>query len=224
MPNAGCTHITVLLDRSGSMDLIRDATIEAYNAFLRDQRRLPGKTTLSLVRFDDRYELVYLAVPAAEAELLSYENFTPRGATALYDAMARAIDELGRYLASLPEQERPGRVLFVVVTDGMENASLEVGKRDVLRRVAHQRDKYGWTFVFLGAGLDVIAQAADLGISRGNMLNFKPTAGGIKGALRSLSDGAECYASSGRVGASSENFFGGGVVVTAEDPKKSDNI
>src|SRR6476620_7328202 len=118
------TDVTVILDRSGSMEAIASDVIGGFNQFLAEQQRHPGDCRLTLVQFDDRYEVLYLARPIADAARLTADTFEPRGSTALLDAIGRTIDATGARLAALPEAERPNRVLLAIVTDGQENASV----------------------------------------------------------------------------------------------------
>ncbi|MBC8139134.1 MAG: VWA domain-containing protein, partial [Fibrella sp.] len=110
------THITLVLDRSGSMESMRGDAIGGFNTFLKDQQAAPGAATLTLVQFDDRYEKPYEFAPIASVAPLSERTFVPRGSTALLDAVGQAIEETGGRLASLPEHERPAKVLFVTLT------------------------------------------------------------------------------------------------------------
>jgi hypothetical protein len=119
------TDITVLLDRSGSMESIRNDMVGAMNAFLDAQRALPGRTTFTLATFDTRYEVVRKAADLADVPPLTAADLVPRGGTALLDSMARCIRETGDRLGAIPEAARPGKVLFAIVTDGEENASRE---------------------------------------------------------------------------------------------------
>lgn len=117
---SAATDVTVILDRSGSMESIATDVIGSFNVFLATQQRLPGECRLSLVQFDDEYEVVYAGVPIGEAPRMTDRTFVPRGMTALLDAIGRTIDATGRRLAALPEAERPGTVLVAIITDGLE--------------------------------------------------------------------------------------------------------
>src|SRR5688572_15913233 len=117
------THITILLDRSGSMEPVRDAVIEGLNGFLKTHQTLPGQCTLSLYQFDYAYESNYVMAPIGSVTPLSHATYQPRGSTALYDSLRRSIDETGAYLNGMREQDRPEKVIFVIQTDGYENAS-----------------------------------------------------------------------------------------------------
>ena len=138
----GYLHITLLLDRSGSMASVQDDTIGGVNRYFESQRSHPGLCTATLAQFDDEYELIYNRVPIANVAPRTRDNYTPRGWTALHDAMVRTIDEVGAVLAALPESERPERVLMVTMTDGEENRSRLYNANDVRSRIDHQRANF----------------------------------------------------------------------------------
>jgi len=159
------TDITFILDRSGSMECVRQETIKGFNKFLSDQRERVGKTCVSLVQFDDQYEVVYSGAPIDKAHALTWETYLPRGATALLDAMGKTISRTGERFRAMSPAQRPAKVIFVIMTDGMENHSVQYSKQRVAQMVSHQRDKYNWEFLFLGANMDAIAVAQSYGIA-----------------------------------------------------------
>jgi uncharacterized protein YegL len=159
------TDMTVLLDRSGSMQSIKDDTIGGFNEFLKTTQKEQPEATISLVQFDSQgYDRVIDAKPLTQAEPMTDATFQPRGGTPLIDAMARTILETGVRLATMTDAERPGKVIFVIITDGLENASKEYTREQVMKMVEHQRDVYKWDFIYLGANQDAIAEAATIGI------------------------------------------------------------
>ncbi len=176
MTRANLTEITVVLDRSGSMASVQDATIEAFNGYLRSQRGGVGDVVMSLIQFDDQYEPLFLARPISHAAELTRETYQPRGSTALFDAIGRTIRDSGERLALLPESQRPGSVIFVIQTDGFENASRRYSGAQINSMIAHQRDQYSWQFVFLGANQDAIASAAKFGIAAEAALSYDDSA------------------------------------------------
>ena len=183
------THIHVILDRTGSMASIRDDVVGGFNAFVEEQRHAPGLATLTLVQFDsvDPYEVVFRALPIDRVPQLTRETYVPRASTPLLDAIGRGIADLDTALASLHRAERPDRVLFVVITDGNENASREFDYARVERMVRSHREKNDWEFVFLGADLAAIADAGRLGFAHDATLAFDADAEGIRLAMKSLS-------------------------------------
>jgi hypothetical protein len=169
---ADLTDLTLVVDRSGSMQDIRDDAQGGVNALLADQAKLAGEALVTLVQFDDVYEFVHRAVPVAQVP--PYE-LHPRGSTALLDAVGRAIDETGARLAAMPEAERPGLVVFVVMTDGHENASREFTREQVRQMIEHQQTAYQWKFTFLGADQDAYAEAGRLGMDAQAAARFDKT-------------------------------------------------
>lgn len=182
------TDITLVLDRSGSMGAVKEATVEAFNGFVTSQRSGVGVARMSLVQFDDQYEPVFRAIPLAEVVPLTNETFQPRGSTALLDAMGRTIVETGERFRNMPEHERPGTVLFVTLTDGQENASRQYTLHQINDLIARQRDAYQWEFVFLAANQDAIAAAAQMGIQAGQALTFSHSAGGAAACFEALDE------------------------------------
>ncbi|MBX4181774.1 VWA domain-containing protein, partial [Candidatus Parcubacteria bacterium] len=156
------TDITVLVDRSGSMASIKETTETAFKSFLKEHRAIES-TRISLIQFDsiDPQYIQYMNVPIGAAENL---NLKPRGSTPLLDALCTAIDNTGRRYAGMETNERPDQVLFVVITDGQENASRTFKRSDVKKRIDTQSETYKWQFLYLGANQDAFAEAASLGI------------------------------------------------------------
>jgi Mg-chelatase subunit ChlD len=165
------TDIMLVVDRSGSMEAIRQDAMGGVNRFILDQAEKPGEAVLTLVQFDTEYEFVHRAKPIKG---VPEYVLTPRGGTALLDAVGRAINETGERLAAMPEANRPGLVVFVVMTDGEENSSREFRKSQIKEKISHQQDKYGWQFVFLGANQDAFAEAGAMGMQAQAAANFTP--------------------------------------------------
>lgn len=161
--NTDYTDITLVLDRSGSMAQIRSDMEGAMKTFVEDQAQHPGECLLSVLQFDSSaIEWVFQGKPIAQVKSIALE---PRGSTPLLDALGRAILETGQRLGALPEAARPGRVLVVVITDGLENASRELTGAQVKAMVEQQRSVYKWEFLFFGANIDAAAEAAAIGIA-----------------------------------------------------------
>lgn len=179
----GYTRIAVLLDRSGSMELLREATIEAINTFVREQRAQPGYTRMKLAQFDTVYEVIF-DQDLKDVPEFTQAQFQPRGFTALWDSQCRIIDELGVELAALPEEERPEKVIVVTITDGLENQSRKFKEADVKRRIQTQQDIFNWAFVYLGANQDAIKVGTAMGIHPGASITYTSSAGGVKNAVR----------------------------------------
>jgi hypothetical protein len=167
--NPNKTAIAVLMDRSGSMQLIRSDAEGAINAFVDEQKKLDGECTVRLAQFDTEYEDVYKSTDIND---VAPYVLRPRGSTALTDGIAKLVVDFGEELAALPENERPGTVLVVIVTDGQENASREYTADAVKSLIEEQTSKYNWEFLFLAAGQDAIQTGAGYGIAAGSSLTF----------------------------------------------------
>ena len=182
MTDKNLVEIVAVVDRSGSMGATKEKTIEAiggFNAFLKEQQELPGKANLTLVLFDHEYILKHDGVDIQDVQPFDEKTYVPRGMTALLDAVGRTVDDVGKRLADTPDEERPWRVIFCVLTDGMENASHDYTKSRVQEMVKHQEEKYGWKFQYLAAGLDAF-HAADLVGMQGSAQQFSNDAQGTQ--------------------------------------------
>lgn len=169
--NTNLTDITLVVDRSGSMQSIQSDAEGGINAFIQDQSKQPGEALLTLVQFDTEYEFIHRGVPIATVPPYQLH---PRGSTALLDAVGRAVNETGERLAKMPEADRPGLVVIVVMTDGHENSSREFTKAQIKQMIEHQQQTYNWQFIFLGANQDAFAEAGALGIAAAGAANYDP--------------------------------------------------
>jgi len=159
------TDISILLDRSGSMATIAGDTIGGFNTWLKSQKAEPGSATLSLAQFDSEgFDYTCRNTDIQMVADLSYATFSPRGSTPLLDSMARLINETGARLREMSPSARPDKVIMVIITDGEENASREKTYQQVCDMVNHQRDKYGWEFIYLGANQDAIKVGQSIGV------------------------------------------------------------
>lgn len=163
------TDITMVIDRSGSMSSIRSDAEGGINTFIDSQKSEPGEALLSLVQFDTEYEFIHKGVPIGNVPKYT---LVPRGSTALLDAVGRAINETGARLAAVEESQRPGLVVFVIVTDGAENSSREFTREKIREMIEHQQSVYKWQFTFLAANQDAFAEGATLGIAQDGIANF----------------------------------------------------
>ena len=160
--NKHLTEIAYILDRSGSMQPMQEPAITAFNEFLKLQLDVPGDARLTLIQFDDAYEVAVAARPVQNVEQLTATSYVPRGSTALLDAIGRTINEIDARLQALPEAERPGKVIFAIFTDGEENASRTFTAQHINDLIRLYRDEKGWEFLFLAANQDAIATAASM--------------------------------------------------------------
>jgi hypothetical protein len=189
------THITIILDRTGSMQSIRDDTIGGFNVFLAENKNQPGKCTLTLVQFDsqDPYEIIHQFKPLDEVPDLTHETYVPRASTPLLDALGRGINDLEQQLSLLDAGKKPAGVVFVVVTDGKENASREFSRDQIIKMIADKQEKDEWQFVYLSADLDAINEAAQHGFRDRSVMGFDKTSIGSKAAWDSLSKRHRTY-------------------------------
>lgn len=168
------TEILVITDRSGSMRIIEASAVAGFNSFIDEQRGVPGEARVSLVLFDNRYELQYQAVPLPQVPRLTAIN--PRASTALRDAIGRTMDEQG---ARISREGWADKVIVVVITDGHENASRHYSQQRIHAMVSHAR-AHGWEFVFLGANIDAFAIGAEYGFAKEFTYQFAANAAGTQ--------------------------------------------
>lgn len=169
MTDTSLTHLYFLLDRSGSMHSIRTDTMGGFDAFIEEQRRAPGRGLVTLAQFDDTYDEVYADRDLADVPPL---EVTPRGSTALLDALGRLITTAGERLAARPEDERPGSVIVGVMTDGQENSSREWSHVRIKALIEQQTRDYDWQFLYLGADQDAIEEGAKMGFAAGKSMTY----------------------------------------------------
>jgi len=193
------TAILIIMDASGSMHSLATDTIGSFNQFLDEQKLVPGEVIVSLYTFNTKSTLVYDFISLNSVTSLTNKTYTPEGGTALLDAMGTAIDSFGQKLAALSEEERPSKVLTLVVTDGQENSSHRYTAEQIKNMVQHQKDVYSHEFVFMGANIDAITAGTNLGISTNNTLNYVPTAAGTHQLYNTISESTTNYRSAGVV-------------------------
>jgi len=180
------TEIVVVLDRSGSMASISKSTVEGFNSFLNEQQNAEGEAFITLVQFDDRYEVDYKSIPVNEAKpLIDGETFKPRGMTALLDAIGKTVNEL--------ETDRD--VVFVIITDGDENASREYQRDAIMNMIKTLETDKGWYFLFLGANQDAIAAGGGMGITGNKSFTYSADDIGTASAFASFSSNISNYRS-----------------------------
>jgi hypothetical protein len=193
MPNPSKSHISLILDRSGSMGPIRDDVVGAVNTFFDDQRKVPGECSVTLVQFDDEapYEKIYDG--ALTDARLDPKRYQPRGNTPLLDAVGKGIVDLGEKLAAMPEADRPGKVIFVIQTDGQENSSKEWTFPRLKALIDQQTKDYNWQFVFLGADASAFNTASQMGIGGSNVLRYSNTGRNTKSTVAACSSNIASY-------------------------------
>jgi uncharacterized protein YegL len=179
-PTTAHVEIAYILDRSGSMQPMQEPAVAAFNDFLKVQLEVPGEARLTLVQFDDQYEVPVAALRLADVPQLTATTYTPRGSTALLDAIGRTIKDLDTRLQKLPAAHQPAKVILAIFTDGMENASTEYTAKHISDLIHLYRDTKGWEFLFLAANQDAIATAAQMNMGHGTSGNVSYSFGGIK--------------------------------------------
>lgn len=185
------THISVVLDRSGSMMSMRNEVINGFNEFIAGQKAVEGEATLTMAQFDDHYELLHNMANLKDVNELTVTTFQPRGSTALLDAMGKIITDVRSKIHEMDEADKPSKVIFVFITDGQENASSKFKRKDIFGMIQDQRDEENWEFVFIGANQDAIAEGSSLGI-RYNM-NWETSSDGTQVVFSSLTRGMTDY-------------------------------
>jgi uncharacterized protein YegL len=181
------TELAFVLDRSGSMQGMKQAAIDGFNEFLRDQQAAPGQTRITLVLFDHEILTVHDSIPVAEVVSLDHDHYVPRGTTALLDAIGDTIDRLVARAAAADPAQRPGHVLVAILTDGLENSSVRFSWQQIAERITHQTENHGWDFMFLSAGPDAIATAAKMRIAANHCAAYASDATGHFSASKGVS-------------------------------------
>ena len=175
----GLTEIVFLLDRSGSMAGLESDTIGGFNRFVRKQCDQEGETLLTTVLFDDQYEILWYGVDATKV-ILTHEEYYVRGMTALLDAVGHTVVSVGNRLTDTIDHRKPEKVIVVITTDGMENASIEYTHEKVKELIEQQRDVYNWDFIFMGANINASKEAESIGITEENAYQFKASEIGVE--------------------------------------------
>ncbi len=183
------TEIAFILDQSGSMESIKQGTIEGFNAFLSQQQEENDKypALFSLTLFNAGINEVITSEPVAKVSTLDSHNYRPSGGTALLDAIGLTIDSLGKRLAETPEPDRPAKVIVAIMTDGEENSSRQFTWTQVSDKIKHQSEVYKWEFLFMGANQDAIATASRISIDRDSGVNYFQQDGSARKVLRAMS-------------------------------------
>lgn len=172
------TEIIFLLDRSGSMSGLESDTIGGFNSFIKKQSSL-GRTNLTTILFDDRYEILHNGLDASTVTLTENDYYT-RGSTALLDAVGKTIIDVGYRLSHLNEEAHPSKVIFVITTDGLENSSKEFSYDKIKQMISRQQEVCKWEFIFMGAGIDVASESHKLGINPTMAFSYNSSSEGTK--------------------------------------------
>ena len=184
----GLTELVFILDESGSMSGMEADTIGGFNSMIEKQRREAGEAYVSTVALSNTSRVIHDRVALAEVEPMTARDYTPGGCTALLDALGGAIHHIGNVHKYAREEDVPEHTVFVITTDGLENASHRYSRREVKQMVERQKARYGWEFLFLGANMDAIAAAEDIGIRRDRAVKYVADAEGTALNYRVVSD------------------------------------
>ena len=174
----GLTELVFILDRSGSMAGLESDTIGGFNGMLQKQKKENGVANVTTVLFDDRYELLHDHQSIDSIALMTEKQYYVRGCTALFDAMGKAIQKMVNIQKSTKDEEKAEKVIFVIITDGLENASREYTCDRLKSMIKYQTDRYGWEFIFLGANMDAVQEAARFGIQEDRSVTFSNDSAG----------------------------------------------
>ena len=188
----GLTEIVFILDRSGSMSGLERDTIGGYNSMLERQKKEEGDAVISTVLFDDKIEVLHDREDLFEVENITDRDYYVRGCTALLDAVGSAIQRISSIQNELPEDERPEKTMFIITTDGMENASREYTYAKVKKLVEEKKKKQHWEFIFLGANIDAVEVAGRFGVSKNRAVRYECDSAGTKLNFKMMSKMVSC--------------------------------
>ena len=197
----GLTEMVFIIDRSGSMGGLEKDTIGGFNSMLKEQQAVEGEAIVTTVLFDNRYELLHDRIDIRAVSPLTEKNYTVGGNTALLDALGKTIRKIRDVQEHTAENYRAEKVLFIIITDGEENASREYSAERIKARIEHQKQKYGWEFVFFGANMDAVLEAEKLGISAEYAQNYRADASGTSTAYSAISAISTAYRGAPSLGA-----------------------
>ena len=174
------TELVFILDRSGSMHNLEEETIVGFNSLVDKQRKNSTETLLTVILFDNEYKVLYNRENVNQIRPLTNKEYFARGSTALLDAIGKTIDGVGKTLLYTSEEDRPSKILFVIMTDGKENASCLYTSEQIREKITHQKEKYSWEFLFLGANIDTVTTAGQIGISADRAAQYSCDVRGIR--------------------------------------------
>ena len=184
----GLTELVFILDKSGSMGGLESDTIGGYNAMLEKQKAVEDECRMTTVLFDNNYELLHDRIDIKAVSAITEKEYFVGGSTALIDAIGRTIHKIGNAQKHTAEDYRAEKVMFVIITDGEENSSREYSSEKVKKMIEHQKAKYGWEFIFLGANIDAVETAKRFGIAPNRAQNYHADSEGVELNFRVMSD------------------------------------
>lgn len=193
------TELVFILDKSGSMSGLEKDTIGGYNSLMEKQRKLDGECVITTVLFDNRYELLHDRIDLRAVAPITEKEYFVGGATALLDAIGRTIHKIAAVQEHTAEEYRAEKVMFVIITDGEENASREYSAAQVKELIKRQKERYGWEFVFLGANIDAVETAGRFGIDADRAVDYVPDGRGTELNFRMMSETVAAFRECGAV-------------------------
>lgn len=189
----GFTELVFILDRSGSMAGLERDTIGGFNSMLEKQQKSPGEAVITSVLFDDEYEILHDRINIKGVKPITKKEYYVRGSTAFLDAMGNTINKIINVQRNTSEAEKAGKVMFVITTDGLENSSTEYNYNKVKAMIKRQKERYGWEFIFLGANIDAVEEAAKFGISEDRAVNYHNDSEGTRLNYEVVSETVSCF-------------------------------
>ena len=215
------TEIVMILDRSGSMSGLESDTIGGFNGMLEKQKKEEGEAYVSVILFDDRQEVLYDRRPIREVPAMTDKEYYVRGATALLDAVGGAIRHIATVHRYARPEDVPAKTLFIITTDGMENASRHFTGPEVRRMIEQHREADHWEFLFMGANMDAVEVASSMGIRRDRAVTFENDGAGQRRNYAAMSDVVSCARMAPTCADMEEALTGGGFLDgIREDYKK----
>ena len=182
------TELVFILDRSGSMAGFEADTIGGFNATIEKQKKQDGKVYVSTVLFDNESKVIHDRVDISEIKPMTCEEYQVGGCTALLDAIGGAIHHIGNVHKYARPEDVPEHTIFIITTDGMENASYRYSSREIKEKIQRQTEKYGWEFIFLAANIDAVETAERIGIRRERAANYRQTKKGVEKSYFAMSE------------------------------------
>ena len=182
------TELVFILDRSGSMAGFEADTIGGFNATIEKQKKQDGKVYVSTVLFDNESKVIHDRVDVSEIKAMTCEEYQVGGCTALLDAIGGAIHHIGNVHKYARPEDVPEHTIFIITTDGMENASYRYSSREIKEKIQRQTEKYGWEFIFLAANIDAVETAERIGIRRERAANYRQTKKGVEKSYFAMSE------------------------------------